>query len=164
MKLVLEETIAAPIQAVFELFTDLSHAADHIDPIQSLEVIGKGPVGKGTRFRETRVMFGKQATEEMEITAFDPPRSYRIEAESCGSHFCTVYSFEGGQRETRVTMETTSRPLSLFAKVVGPLMGLMMKGAMKKAMCADHANLKAVAEAAAGAGSSTGDSESAPLG
>ena len=146
MKLVLEETIAAPVQLVFELFTDLNHASEYIDAIQRLEVIGKGPVGKGTRFRSTRVMFGKEATEEMEITAFDPPRSYRIEAVSCGTQFATVYRFEGGQRETKVTMETTSTPLSFFAKLTGPILGKMMKKSMVKAMQADHADLKRVAE------------------
>lgn len=161
MKLVIEETIAAPIQSVFELFTDLSHAAEHIESIKSLEVIGKGPVGKGTRFRETRVMFGKEATEEMEITAFDPPRSYCVEAESCGAHFRTVYSFEGGQRETRVTMETTSKPMTFMAKVTGPVLGVLMKGAMKKAMRQDHEDLKRVAEARAAA-SQDGPAADAP--
>ncbi|QDV07593.1 Polyketide cyclase / dehydrase and lipid transport [Planctomycetes bacterium Poly30] len=146
MKLAIEETIAAPIQLVFELFTDLPHAAEHVESIQSLEVIGKGPIGKGTRFRETRVMFGKEATEEMEITAFDPPRSYRVEGISCGVQYTTVYRFEGGQRETKVSMETTSRPLTLVARVTGPILGLMMKGAMRKAMAQDHAELKRVAE------------------
>jgi len=108
------------------------------------------------------VMFKKEATEEMEITAFDPPRSYRVEADSCGAHFTTEYRFEGGQRETRVTMTTTSKPNTLFAKVTGPIFGLMMKGSMTKMMVADHADLKRVAEAraAASAGSLPGDEAS----
>ena len=152
MNLVLEETIAAPIQTVFELFTDLTHAVDHIEAITALEVIGKGPIGKGTRSRSTRLMMGKQATEEMEITAFDPPRSFQLEALSLGSRFTTVYRFEGGQRETRVTMTATSTPLTLVAKITGPIFGAMMRGQMKKAMVADHADLKRVAEARAAAG------------
>ena len=149
MKLVLEETIAAPVQLVFELFTDLTHAAEHIESIKDLEVIGKGPVGKGTRFRSTRVMMGKETTEEMEITSFDPPRSYRIEGNALGSHYTTVYRFEGGQRETRVSMETTSAPQNFFAKVMGPILDKMTTGQMTKAMTADHADLKRVAEARA---------------
>jgi uncharacterized protein YndB with AHSA1/START domain len=164
MKLVLEETIAAPVQQVFELFTDLNHMAEHVDAITRLEVIGKGPVGKGTRFRSTRVMMGKEATEEMEITAFDPPRSYRLEATAAGTRFATIYRFEGGQRETRVTMETTTTPLSFMAKIMGPLMGKLMKGQMTKAMTADHESLKRTAEerAAAGGGSEAG--AAAPMG
>ena len=149
MNLVIEETIEAPIQQVFELFTDLSHAADHVESIKTIEVIGKGPVGKGTRFRETRIMFGKERTEEMEITSFDPPRSYRVEAMTCGAQFTTIYRFEGGQRETRVTMETCMKPVSLLSRVTGPLMGFMMKGSMRKMMSVDHADLKRVAEARA---------------
>ncbi len=157
MKLVLEETIAAPVQLVFELFTDLNHAAEHIEAITKLEVIGKGPIGKGTRFRSTRVMMGKEATEEMEITAFDPPRSYRMEATAAGTRFATVYKFEGGQRETRVSMETTTEPLSFLAKIMGRLMGKLMVGQMTKAMTADHADLKRTAEAMAVAESTPSD-------
>lgn len=167
MKLVLEETIAAPVQQVFELFTDLNHTAEHIEAITRLEVIGKGPVGKGTRFRSTRVMSGKEATQEMEITAFDPPRSYRLEAVAAGTRFSTVYRFEGGQRETRVMMETTTAPLTFIAKITGPILGKLMQGMMTKAMMADHEDLKRVAEARAEglaetpAGSPAGSSASA---
>lgn len=80
-------TIAAPLARVFALFTDLEHAAQNIAAIQSLELLTPGPMRKGTRFRETRVMFGKQATEEMEVVDFVPGRSYSVAAESCGARY-----------------------------------------------------------------------------
>ncbi len=154
MKLVLEETIQAPPADVFQVFTDLEYASDRISSIQSVEVLSSGPVGKGTRFRATRLMFGRPATEEMEFTSFDPPRSYAIEGESAGVRFHTLYEFTssqgGGKRgKTHVTMTMTSRPMTTVAKIVGPLMGLMMTRSMKKAMAQDHAELKAAAEARA---------------
>ncbi len=148
MHLVLEETIAASVTIVFSVFTDLSHAAENITSITKLEVLDKGPVGKGTRFRETRVVFkNKEATQEMEITAFDAPRSYTVEGTSCGVQYVTVYEFNGGQRETKVTMTTSSRPVSLIGRITGPLMGWMVKGTLEKAMAADHADLKGYCEA-----------------
>lgn len=149
MRLELEESIQAPLPVVFGVFTDLHHAPEHIESITALEVIGKGPVGKGTRFRETRVMFGKETTEEMEISQFDPPRSYMVEGFSCGVAFRTTYTFDSSMGVTTVRMVMESEPRSLFAKIVGPVMGVMMKGAMVKAMNKDHAQLKAVCEARA---------------
>lgn len=147
MRLVLEETVAAPVNTVFQVFTDLHHAADHVEAIQSLEVLGHGPVGKGTRFRETRVMFGKESTEEMEITAFSAPNVYLVEAMSCGAHFATEYRFDArGPSETQVTMTMNSRPVTLMAKLMTP-MGFLMKGAMVKMLEKDHAELRAVCEA-----------------
>lgn len=150
MKLVLEETIAAAPADVFRVFTDLAMAPERIDSIQSLELLGKGPVGKGTRFRETRVMFGKEATEEMEITEFDPPRSYTVEAESCGVHYHSRYTFDGTQASTKVLFTMSTRPASLMGRVMGPVFGVLMKGSMRKAMEQDHAQLKAVCEGAGG--------------
>jgi peptide subunit release factor 1 (eRF1) len=146
MRLVLEETIAAPKRTVFDVFTDLGKAPERIEGITKLEVLGGGPVGKGTRFRETRVMFGKEATEEMEITGFEAPDRYTVEGYSCGARFFTEYTFEGGQRETKVTMTMVTKNETLFAKVMGPIMGLMMSGAMKKAMAKDHAELRRACE------------------
>ena len=74
--------VQAPPEATFDAFTDLRSAPDRIEAITALEVLGDGPVGVGTRFRETRVVFKREATEEMEITAFDRPNSYAVEAES----------------------------------------------------------------------------------
>lgn len=158
MKLVLEETVNAPQTETFQVFSDLRNAASRIDSIQSLELLSNGPVGKGTRFRETRVMFGKEATEEMEITAFDPPNSYAVEGDSCGAHFHTVYTFAGNSQQTKVTMTMTSTAHTFFAKVMGPVMGVLMGPAMKKAMRQDHAQLKAAAESVAA--SAAGDASS----
>lgn len=147
MRLFLEESIAAPVNLVFSTFTDVARAAEHVTSITKIEVLDKGPVGKGTRFRETRVVSGnKQATQEMEITAFDAPRSYTLEGSSLGVHYNTVYRFEGGQRETQMTMTTTSRPMGLWGRITGPLMGWRVASTMKKSMLADHAELKAQCE------------------
>ena len=59
--------ISASPERVFALFTDLAHAPDNIRAIKKLELLTPGPMCMGTRFRETRVMFGKEATEEMEV-------------------------------------------------------------------------------------------------
>lgn len=146
MRLVLEETILAPRPIVFGVFTDLARAPERIESIASLEVLGGGAVGAGTRFRETRIMFGKEAVEEMEITSFHAPVRYTVEGESCGARFLTDYRFDEDGPGTRVTMTMSTHNATLFAKVMGPLMGLLMGGAMRRAMARDHAALKRAAE------------------
>jgi uncharacterized protein YndB with AHSA1/START domain len=92
---------AAPRERVFAAFTDLEHAAENVAAIVRVEVLTDGPVGRGTRFRETRVMFRREATEELEITAFDPPQSYTVEADSCGTHWRTTFQFSQIDAETK---------------------------------------------------------------
>ena len=86
--------MSASVDDVFRHSTNLSEWADMITDVVGVEILTDGEIGKGTRFRETRVVFGKEATEEMEITEFDPPHGFVLEAESCGTHYVTRHSFE----------------------------------------------------------------------
>ena len=70
----------------FEVFTDLANTGNIVRGIKKMEILTEGPVGTGTRFRETRVMMGKEATEEMEITEFQRGELFVHEAKSHGCH------------------------------------------------------------------------------
>ena len=79
-----ERTIAAPPDRAFRIATDLENLAATVSGIDSVEVLTEGPVGEGSRWRETRTMMGRPATEEMWVTAFEAPRRFVVEAESHG--------------------------------------------------------------------------------
>lgn len=72
MKIQASCEIAAPRAEVFEAFADLTNLANTVKAITQVELLTEGPIGVGTRFKETRVMFGKEASEIMEITQFKP--------------------------------------------------------------------------------------------
>ena len=102
-------TIGAPPERTFEAFSNLETAAERIRGIEKLEILqrsesGKNGIGVGTRFRETRIMFGKEATEEMEITRFEPPSGYTVEARSHGAHYVSTFSFRADGEGTRLEM------------------------------------------------------------
>lgn len=125
------KNINASPDHVFEVFSDLRGAADRISAIKRMEVLTDGPVGVGTRFRETRIMFKREATEEMEVTTFVPGHHYTLHCESCGSTFDTVFRFTPDGSATRVDVEFQCRTVSFFAKIMSPLSSLMMGWCMK---------------------------------
>ena len=125
----------------YDEFTDFEHAADNVSGIERLEILTDGPVGKGTRFRETRIMFNREATEEMEITQWENGKSYTVEAESCGAHYSTKFTVEPQGASTLVRMDMQVRPLTMAARLMAPL-GWLMKGAVKKCVEADMDDLK----------------------
>jgi hypothetical protein len=141
----LTKQVAAPPAAVFAVFADLEHAVGRVQAISKLEVVTPGPVGVGTRFRETRKMFGKDCTEEMQITAFEPGRGYEVTMQSCGAEFRTVFRFVPEGSGTRVEVDFKPRALSLFAKLMVPMSWLMM-GSMKKCFDQDLEDLKKATE------------------
>jgi hypothetical protein len=64
------ERIEAPAARVFAIATDLRNATAVLSQVQSVETLEgpDAPLAVGTRFRETRVMFGREATETMTVT------------------------------------------------------------------------------------------------
>lgn len=134
----------APRAAVFAAATDFANAASTISAITKMEMLTDGPVGVGTRFRETRTMFGRPATEEMTVSAYDPPRSYTLSAESHGARYETVLSFRETGTGTELEMRFGAEPLTFMAK----LMGLLMKPMMKKMVAVCGKDLEDIAAAA----------------
>ena len=141
----LTKQVNAPPDVVFAVASDLAKAAEHVQGIERIELLTPEPVGVGTKWRETRKMMGKEATETLEITAFDPPRSYTVEADSCGCHFVSTFRFTPEAGGTRVELEVGGHANSFMAKLMSPLSGLMM-GTMKKMMDQDLEDVKRVAE------------------
>lgn len=148
MALSITGRIAAPVDRVFAVFTDLRNAAGRIRGITRLEVLTDGPIGRGTRFRETRIMFKKEATETMEIVDFQPNRSYTVACTSCGAEMRSNFRFTPVGNQTDVTMEMDARPISFMAKLLSPVMKLMMGPMMRKCIQGDFDDLKRYIEGA----------------
>lgn len=145
-RLVLTQHIAAHVEKVFDLATDLPHAAEHVAAIDRIEMLTEGPVGVGTCWRETRTMFGRESTEEFEITHFDRPTIYTAGGESCGAQFAFAFQFVEIDGGTEVALAVEFKPVTFFAKLMSPL-GVFMMGGMKKAVRRDLLDLKQRAEA-----------------
>lgn len=138
--------VAAPIEQVFEVYTDLPKVVERVPDITALEILSEGPFGEGTRWRETRVIMKKQATEEMWVTNFDSPRSYDVEAESHGMKYSTHFSFTPDGDGTKVSWAFTGTAQTWGAKIMAPIFNLLMKGMMKKCMLRDLEALRDVCQ------------------
>ncbi len=145
MRISLVERIAAPAPQVFALFTDLTNAPGRLHAIRQVELLTPGPVGLGTRFRETRLMLGTEQTEEREIIDFEPPRRYRLLSVYCGTEHDTNFRFISIEGGTQVEQDYTARPVSLMAKMLAPL-GMLMLSPMRQTLQQELRDLKQIAE------------------
>jgi len=147
MQITATDTVNAPIDRVFEVFSDVANCGDRISGITELEVLSDVQSGLGVKWRETRVMFGKEATEEMWMSGYDAPNSYQVEAESHGTHYLTTFTFKAiDDNTTEVSWIFEGKAISLMAKLMMPL-GALFKGATRKMMAADITDLKNYVEA-----------------
>lgn len=139
-------TINAPVERVWQVFTDLPSIEENIKGITSVELLSEGDFAVGTRWRETRTMFGRSASEEMWVTDSRPPQAYRVEAESHGSHYTSEYTFRAVDGGTEVTLVFTAEPQGTMAKIMATATGWMAKGMIDKQFRADLDDLAAICE------------------
>ena len=147
MRVIATQPIRAPFARVFEVFTDIEHCAGRIKGVTKAEIVSEVRSGKGLRWRETRLMFGKDATAEKEITAFDAPRSCRVESRIDGTNYVSTFDFAPGADagSTVATWTHDSVALTLGAKFMLPVL-FLFKGMMRKMMQKDLIDLAAFLE------------------
>lgn len=141
--------IRASRDTVWRLVTDFDNWEKTISAIEKVEILERPDEGLlGLKWRETRKMFGKEATEVMWITDAVEGESYQTRAESHGSIYISkVYVTDDGDH-TVLHMDFGATPRSLGAKMISAMMGFMMKGSLKKAMQTDLEDIRAAAEGA----------------
>jgi uncharacterized membrane protein len=97
--------IAAPVDRVFEVFTDLEHSAARIANIRKIELLTVGGLRLGARWLETREVLGREDAAEMEITAYERNRTYTITHHKAGARIDAVFTFTPNGDRTTVRVE-----------------------------------------------------------
>jgi uncharacterized protein YndB with AHSA1/START domain len=137
--------IDAPVDRVFELFTDIEHIPERVSGIHRIEVVTSGGFRLGTRWRETREIMGHHVTEEMEITAFERNRTFTITNDNRGTRVDTQFRFALVNRATTVSVECTLDPQSFPARLLSPI-GWALEGTIREAIARDLDDLKRAVE------------------
>ncbi|MCL1600441.1 MAG: SRPBCC family protein [Actinomycetia bacterium] len=149
MNLDVSRDVSAPADIVWTIMTDLENSVDTISAIQSVEILSEPQAfAVGTKWRETRTMFGKRATEEMWVTEVDPGTSYMVAAESHGARYTTIMKvIATGEDSSRISMNFGAEPTGTMAKVMGATIGKLFESATRKAIAHDLDDIAAAAEA-----------------
>jgi len=145
----LHRDVEAAPESVWAVLTDLEHAAETLSGVTRVEVLTDGPYRVGTRWRETRTMLGKEATEEMEVTAVEAPVATTIEAESGGVHYRTVFTLAPAAGGARLTMAFSARQperTSRLQRLIWPVLGRLGVRVSTKVMTRDLEDIARRAE------------------
>lgn len=137
------ETFQAPPEQVFDALTSLGDAGRWMPGLVRIEPLGAGAAAVGGGWRETRRMFGREATEEFEVIAHDRPRLLGLRVDgSRGSSgrgvFLFSYGLEPRDGGTAVRLSAEIRGLT----GVAGLMGRLFAGSYRKSCAKDLVALK----------------------
>ena len=147
MKISSKITINANISDTFNVFTDLSKAANRLSEIISLEMLeGPKKMAVGTKWKEVRKVFGKESSETMWVSELTKNKSYSVDAESHGTKYHSTFIFKEIDGKTEVTWTFEGIPQTFMAKTMG-LIGCLFSGSMKKMLDKDLQDLKKACEA-----------------
>lgn len=147
MELKAQILINASKEKVWEIISNIEGSAENISAIQNIEVHENPADGLvGFKWTETRIMFGKSATETMWITDASVNEFYQTRAESHGAIYTSKLMVSEQHGVTELTMRFIGEAQTFVSKLMSATLGAMFKNATKKALMKDLEDIKAAAE------------------
>ena len=144
MQLTVQRTIDAPIDRVFDTVAHIENFSQAVPSIVRAEILSEVKTGAGTRFRETRLMGGREATTELEVTEYVANDRVRIVADSHGTVWDTLFTVRPEGDATELVIAMDARPHTLVTRIMTPI----MKGFFRKGMEKHIDEVRAHCEAA----------------
>ncbi|MGB5227397.1 MAG: SRPBCC family protein [Eudoraea sp.] len=147
MKLTIDIEIKAPKEKVWKVITDIENSVNTISGIDKIEILNKPKdTVVGLKWKETRTIFGKSATETMWITEATENNYYKTRAESNGAIYQTILKLSEKENTTFLTMEFSTEAITVRGKIMAFIFGRMLNKTMKKLIKKDLINIKTSVE------------------
>ncbi len=141
-------TINASKAAVWAATTDIEHFTQVLSGVEKIEVVHKPATSLvGLRWKETRNLFGKEATIEKWITEAKENDYYTTRAEDSGFVFITTNRISGSDGSVTLSGIHETQPQGFAAKLKSLPM-VFFKGVIKKAILQDLNDIMKAAHAA----------------
>ena len=146
MTISVAEEVNASRERIWGLITNPDAWTDMISGIISVDVIDRPQQGViGLKWREKRLMFGKEAEETMWVIAAEPMHWYETRAENHGMIYTTRMSIDEVGDKTVLSM-TFSAAATTFAAKLMSLLAFLFNGALRKALKQDLMDIRQTAE------------------
>ena len=133
-KVTVERLIDAPKEQVFDVVARIENFEKAVPHLTKVEMLTDTTRGVGTRFRETRVMKGREASTELEVTEYIANERIRLVSDTGGAIWDSVFTVSAANGDTRLKLEMDARPHSFVAKLVTPFLIGMITNAVAEDM------------------------------
>jgi uncharacterized protein YndB with AHSA1/START domain len=134
-----------PVERVWEVLVAIEQYPERVGSYESVEFLGEAHEGVGARWRQTRTVFGRSHSQEMEVTRWEAPRELVLVATESGGRYEMRYDLEAVDGGTDVVLTFSVAATNPIAWVFVQTIGGRMLRSTGAAMAADLAELAAVA-------------------
>jgi uncharacterized protein YndB with AHSA1/START domain len=113
--------VSQPPEAVFPWLLETDKVPRWTGNLETYEQLTDGPLGQGSRVRQTVLVSGSRVTVEIEVVRYEPPRSAEARFETNGVQVVNLYDLEPAGAGTRLTQSMDAKPASFAARVLIPV-------------------------------------------
>ena len=131
-------TISASLGTVWRAVSDLDHYSRAVPQIDRIEILSRTSAGVGTRFRETRLVGGREIASELEVAELVEKEKVTYVSDTFGTSWNSTFTVAPAGDQTRLTVAIEGRPYRLLSKLATPL----MKFLTAKGVAADMEGIK----------------------
>ncbi|MFT4415012.1 SRPBCC family protein [Fredinandcohnia humi] len=138
-----KRTFHVPQEKTFKGLLDINSAGHWMQGLVGIERLDEGPIQVGSQWKETRKMFGKEASEHFEVVELHEPNKIVLRCDgtkgtTCKGEFVFTYIITSSGDRSDVTLHGEIKGLTGLTKLFGKLMA----GTFKKACAKDLDALK----------------------
>lgn len=133
-----KRSVQVPKQKAYLGLLDLKSAEHWMQGLVGIERLDDGPLQVGSEWKETRKMFGKEATEHFEVVELHEPDKIVLRCDGTKGttgkgEFVFTYILASVNDQTEITLHGEINGLTGLTKIFGK----MMAGTFKKACAKD---------------------------
>ena len=141
-----QRRIAAPPHTVWSIIIDIEGSPDVISGIDAVDMVHGATFGVGTAWSETRTMFGKQATAEMQVVDVVEGSSYTVESRATGTTYRSTMSVTPDGDGSLLAMSLDAEAGSPITRVFAATIGKLFERGTRKALERDLDDIAGHAE------------------
>ena len=127
-------TIDAPVDFVFNTVAEIDNFSKAIPHIADVEFLSDVKRGVGSRFRETRLMMGREASTVLEVTEYVENERVRLVSDEGGTVWDSVFSVRPADGGTELTLAMDAAPYTFKSRMLVPIMKLVIRMGLVKDM------------------------------
>jgi hypothetical protein len=147
MQIDVARIVAARPSKVFATISDVAGWPEMVRSISAVEALTSGPIRAGARLRLTRIMFGHETVEELEIEELENPHRLRLTGETRGIRYDRDHIIDALHTGSRFTMAFRTRPATTTGRALQDFISPYMQIILRDELERDLADLAAASKA-----------------